>query len=696
MIDRYTSDALPHKGLSLASLDGQPDAELLNAWVTDHQQPALAALVRRYSGMVLTVCRRRCRSEHDAQDAFQTTFLALAGKADRVHHPERLPGWLHTVAHRAANATLERTQTLDLQEVDVSYQPADPLESLTLQHEAMILDEELSDLPEHYRSVLVLYLYQDMSIDQVAQHLEATQGTVRGRLQRGRRLLAERLRRRGLVPVVLFAAMAASRASSAEATAAAEIVVQDLPPKPSDIPEIDATLTSGAEGVMAVMGRSPIKSLGVFAALSTPLLAGALLLWQRDSSGSLSDQGQSLSVSSVEESPESLLAVDDVTFGESVASDSGNHLGTVVSMNEDQADVVGQAAELQGGGLQGGGPGPGFGGGPFFGGGSGFSGASETTVELAPPTTAIAKEIEAKLDQPIDLKVQADLDSIADELQTATGLPVTIDSRSLQLVQQAEVSKQLKLDSKQLPLRSALYQLLSPAGLKAQVTDDGMELLADFEVLSHRGIENERWVTPGIELEQESLEKLEKKGTLLFVETPVEDAVQEMAQQWDLPITIDRRALEEEGLTPDTPVSGTMKDVTLREALNFIARELQLAYTVNDKVLTITTLSAVENVLASRIYWLEGTGLPRNEPFGIIQVIESSIATDSWEVMGGPSTISPMRIKRPAILVSTTYQTHHHIKKLLDVMRQGHYGRATVVKPSSVESALPPAGGGMF
>ncbi|QDT57668.1 ECF RNA polymerase sigma factor SigE [Stieleria bergensis] len=699
MIDQYTSDALPSESLAVASLDGQPDAELLNAWVRDHQRPALAALIRRYSAMVLTVCRRRCRSEHDAQDAFQTTFLALAGQADRVHHPERLPGWLHTVAHRAANATLERTATVDLQEVDVAYQPVDPLESLTLQHEAMILDEQLSDLPEHYRSVLVLSLYQGMSIDQVARHLEATQGTVRGRLQRGRRMLASRLRRHGFVPVVFFAAVAASRASAVHAMAAAEIASHHLPPTPGNVPQVDAALTAGAEGVIAVVGRPSIKAMGLAAAMSTPLVVGALLIWQSHFAGSPSADQPELSLSAVAENAERRLVVEDVTFAESVTSDSGSNVGTVAAMNEDQADVVGQAGgvQLQSGASPVGGvmeAGSGFSAGPFFGGGAGLNAGAGTPMDFAGPTTVIAKEIEAKLDQPMDLKVHADLDSLAVELQAATGLPVTIDSRSLQLIQQAEVLRDLKLDVKQLPLRSALYQLLSPAGLKAQVTDDGIELLADFEVLSHCGIENERWVTPGIELDEETHEKLEQTGSLLLTEFPLVEAVQDMARQWDVAILVDQRALEEEGLSSETPISCTLKDVTLREALNFITRELQLAYTVNDKVLTVTTGTSVESMLASRIYWLEGTGLPSNDPFGIIQVIETSIATDSWEVMGGPSTISPMGIKRPAILVSTTYQTHHHIKKLLDVMRHGHFGRATVVKPSSVESAPVPAGGG--
>ena len=51
------------------------DADLLDAWQRNQSRDALATLVHRYAVMVLSVCRRCCRSGSDAEDAFQTTFL---------------------------------------------------------------------------------------------------------------------------------------------------------------------------------------------------------------------------------------------------------------------------------------------------------------------------------------------------------------------------------------------------------------------------------------------------------------------------------------------------------------------------------------------------------------------------------------------------------------------------------------------
>src|SRR5262249_43235583 len=81
---------------------GLSDGELLARFVARRDEPAFEALVRRHSPMVLGVCRRILRDHHDAEDAFQATFLVLAGKARSVRPAEMLANWLYGVARQTA------------------------------------------------------------------------------------------------------------------------------------------------------------------------------------------------------------------------------------------------------------------------------------------------------------------------------------------------------------------------------------------------------------------------------------------------------------------------------------------------------------------------------------------------------------------------------------------------------------------
>ncbi|HLJ98161.1 MAG TPA: sigma-70 family RNA polymerase sigma factor [Gemmataceae bacterium] len=194
-----------------------PDQQLLHRFISQGDEVAFAALVRRHGPMVLQVCRRVLPNLHDAEDAFQATFLLLARKARSIRKPESVSCWLHGVAHRVslrANASVCR-KLAGLPDSQ-NRAPTDPAEEVTWHELRTLVDQELQQLPEKYRAPLLLCYLEGQTRDEAAHQLGCPLGTLKSRLERGRELLRNRLLRRGLtLSAALLPIGLSSTASSA-------------------------------------------------------------------------------------------------------------------------------------------------------------------------------------------------------------------------------------------------------------------------------------------------------------------------------------------------------------------------------------------------------------------------------------------------------------------------------------------------
>jgi RNA polymerase sigma factor (sigma-70 family) len=176
------------------------DGQLLETFLRDRDGLALEALVRRHAPMVWGVCRRAL-AHHDAEDAFQATFLVLVRKAASLRSPELLPNWLYRVACQTARKARQSAAKRSAREKQVRVMPEPPTDPQGGAPEpdlSALLDEELSRLPEKYRIAVVLCDVQGRTRHDAAQQLGLPEGTVASRLVRARALLARRLLRRGL------------------------------------------------------------------------------------------------------------------------------------------------------------------------------------------------------------------------------------------------------------------------------------------------------------------------------------------------------------------------------------------------------------------------------------------------------------------------------------------------------------------
>jgi len=195
----------------------EPDGDLLSRYVSNQDDAAFALLVRRYCRLVWRVARTRCRTESTAEDVFQATFVVLARKAGSIRTGGALPGWLHRTAYRLAvkAARAERPQTPLVADTPVS---ADPLDALTARELLVAVDDELARMSDTERSVLVLCGVENEAVEDAAVRLGCSTGAVKGRLERARAKLRNRLQARGLiVPAILFTLFASPTTASVQA-----------------------------------------------------------------------------------------------------------------------------------------------------------------------------------------------------------------------------------------------------------------------------------------------------------------------------------------------------------------------------------------------------------------------------------------------------------------------------------------------
>lgn len=192
------------------------DGELLALFVRNGDQSSFDKLVERHGPMVWRVCQRVLRHPHDAEDAYQATFLLLARHGRRVRASDSLAGWVYRVAfHTALAARRKRLRRREAPLADEPLSRERPFPDFAARIAQQTLLEELAGLPPKYRTPLVMRYLEGRSRREIADETDQTVAAVQGRLARGTRLLRTRLVRRGVsLAVAVTVASAADRAAA--------------------------------------------------------------------------------------------------------------------------------------------------------------------------------------------------------------------------------------------------------------------------------------------------------------------------------------------------------------------------------------------------------------------------------------------------------------------------------------------------
>jgi RNA polymerase sigma-70 factor (ECF subfamily) len=270
------------------------DEQLLDRFLArrdEAAEEAFAELVRRHGPMVLGVCRRILRDAHEAEDAFQATFLVLARKAASVLRREKVASWLHGVAVRTAGQARARAARRRARERRVSRPirvvapddgPSDELRD--------ILDEELARLPARQRGPVVLCELEGLARPEAARRLGIPEGTLSSRLARAKARLRDRLARRGVaLPTAALSAILIREAravtvplSLLESTVEAAALVAA---GPTAAAALSAPVASLCQGVIKTMLVAKIKGIALAAGTMAAVVSGAVVLAQSGAGG---------------------------------------------------------------------------------------------------------------------------------------------------------------------------------------------------------------------------------------------------------------------------------------------------------------------------------------------------------------------------------------------------------------------------
>jgi len=190
--------------------DKSPDAELARQLLEGYPG-AFDRFVETYGAKVFQYSYLMCGQREDAEEVSQETLMKVFASLDQLREPERLKAWVFRIARNACymkrrKSVFAPSQELSLEEflpafegdgerrklqiADWSALPDDLVLQGELRRE---LDQAIAELPEIYRTVILLRDVEELSTEEAAQVLEVGTDVVKTRLHRARLALRKRL-----------------------------------------------------------------------------------------------------------------------------------------------------------------------------------------------------------------------------------------------------------------------------------------------------------------------------------------------------------------------------------------------------------------------------------------------------------------------------------------------------------------------
>ncbi len=150
-------------------------------------------LLSRHYERLYALCRRMARNDADAADACQEALMAIVRGIDKFQGNSTFRTWSYRVASNACLDELRRRQRRPIAVIDEPERVADSPDLDQRVADRLTIEDALPRLPEEFRAPVVLRDVIGMDYAEIADTLGIAPGTVRSRISRGRRQLAELL-----------------------------------------------------------------------------------------------------------------------------------------------------------------------------------------------------------------------------------------------------------------------------------------------------------------------------------------------------------------------------------------------------------------------------------------------------------------------------------------------------------------------
>jgi hypothetical protein len=145
--------------------------------------------------------------------------------------------------------------------------------------------------------------------------------------------------------------------------------------------------------------------------------------------------------------------------------------------------------------------------------------------------------------------------------------------------------------------------------------------------------------------------------TVQFRDTRFQDVIEYLQDRTGQTILLDKAALDDAGVSYDTPVTLKLRGVTLRSVLLKVLRDLGLTYVVKEQAIQVVSPRQAADMMSVRVYYIGDLATNVWQAAYLIDLIQSTIAPESWKVNGGPGTIFYDPI-RQALIIKQSAEFH--------------------------------------